>query len=84
MFFRSYSLNKNKVDLAIQEAIMTPFEKCINILKKVINFIGTENELAKEINYVIKTISNHQFCIHTKELIKNLKIIIKNLILFQK
>jgi formylmethanofuran dehydrogenase subunit B len=60
MFFRSFSLNKNKVDLAIQEAIMTPFEKCINILKKVINFIGTENKLANEINYVIKTISNHQ------------------------
>ena len=43
-------------DLEIEKALITPYEKSIKILKKVVNYLGENNPLSEEVNWVIKTI----------------------------
>ena len=70
---RSFTENKNKEDLAIREVITTPFEKCINIIKEAIKFIGSENKLAKDLDWVIKTISDYHLLYSYKGIQSNFK-----------
>ena len=59
MFHRALSLyvKKTTEQLEIEKALVTPYEKAIKILKKVVNYLGDKNSsLADEVNWVIKAI----------------------------
>ena len=47
---------KSNEDIEIEKVLVTPFEKAIKILKKVINFLGENNPLSEEVNWVLKII----------------------------
>ena len=51
---------KSNEEEEIQKALMTPYEKALKILKKVVIYLGEDNILAKEVNWVIKVILNQQ------------------------
>ncbi len=51
---------KSNEEEEIEKALMTPYEKALKILKKVVNYLGEDNTLAKEVNWVIKVILNQQ------------------------
>ena len=48
--------SKSNEDLEIEKVLITPYEKAIKILKKVINFLGENNPLSEEVNWVLKII----------------------------
>ena len=59
MFHRALSLcvGKSTEQLEIEKALVTPYEKSIKILKKVVNYLMDKNSLlANEVNWVINTI----------------------------
>ncbi len=72
MFHRALSLSigKTKEQLEIEKALVTPYEKAIKILKKVVNFLGENNPLSEEVNWVIKTIISQKLYSY-EELNKN-------------
>ena len=47
---------KSNEDIEIEKVLVTPYEKAIKILKKVINFLGENNPLSEEVNWVLKII----------------------------
>ena len=51
---------KSNEEEEIEKALMTPYEKALKILKKVVIYLGEDNILAKEVNWVIKVILNQQ------------------------
>jgi hypothetical protein len=57
-------------DLEIEKVLITPYEKSIKILKKVVNFLGENNPLSEEVNWVIKTIISQKLYSY-EELNKN-------------
>jgi hypothetical protein len=56
MFHRALSLGKSIEQLQIEKALITPYEKTIKILKKVVNYLGDKNPLAEEVRWVIDII----------------------------
>ena len=59
MFHRALSLSigKTKEQLEIEKALVTPYEKAIKILKKVVTYLSDKNSLlANEVNWVINAI----------------------------
>ena len=56
MFHRALSLGKSIEQIQIEKALITPYEKTIKILKKVVNYLGDKNPLAEEVRWVIDII----------------------------
>ena len=56
MFHRALSLGKSIEQIQIEKALITPYEKTIRILKKVVNYLGDKNPLAEEVRWVIDII----------------------------
>ena len=52
--------SKSNEDLEIEKVLITPYEKAIKILKKVINFLGENNPLSEEVNWVLNIIINQK------------------------
>ena len=76
-------------DLEIEKALITPYEKSIKILKKVVNFLGENNPLSEEVNWVIKTIISQKLYSYEelnknyeKENLNDLKLVLSYLHLF--